>query len=63
MDWAVYLQLLLTTHRGQSLKLVLIPKSESKEQRIIPAFVKTIAEEGNSAGRDFENLSGFSFIY
>lgn len=60
MGWALYLQLLLTTHHGQSLKLVLFTKYENKEQRIIPAFIKTIAEERNSAGRDFESLSGFS---
>lgn len=61
MGWAVHLQLLLTTHHGQSLKVVLFTKSENRERRIIMAvFVETIAEEGNSAGRDFESLSEFS---
>lgn len=39
---------------------VLFTKSGNKEQRIIRALVKTVEEEGNSAGRDFESLSGFS---
>lgn len=39
---------------------VLFTKSEHKEQRIIPALIKTVEEEGNIAGRDFESLSGFS---
>lgn len=46
-----------TTHDGQSLTVVFRAKSENKEQRIIPALVTTIAEEENSAGRDFERLS------
>ena len=57
MGRATYLQLLLTTHHGQSLQLAFRAKYENKEQRIIPALVRTIAEEEHSAGRDFERLS------
>lgn len=57
MGRATCLQPLPTTHHGQSLKLVFSEKTENKELRIIPALVKTIAEEENSAGRDSERLS------
>lgn len=58
-----YLQPLLTTHRGQSLKLAFRGKSENKEQRIIPALVTTIAEEEDSAGRGIERLSRSSSYF
>lgn len=48
------------TRHGQSLKLAFRAKSENREQRIIPALVTAIAEEENSAARDFEKLSGSS---